>query len=270
MQTDYRLLDTGNGKRLEQVGDIIINRTAKQANWRPALSKSEWSKAHTTYDDNWSVDIPEFTSAFDDITFSLATLETGQIGVFPEQMQNWQWLKDINTDKDWRIVNGFAYTGGSTLFASNAQNHITHLDASKPAINRAKINAQLSGKSDNNIRYITEDMITFLEKEVKRGNTYDGFIFDPPAFGRGPKGKKWKLTSDMPKLINLIDQLSDGQPKFILLSAHDSSLTPRKLADMIRPLSKGAEVEYGELIMKTENGPDMQNGYFARFVNETE
>ncbi len=131
-------------------------------------------------------DLPDFSTRFDDVVFSLSLLETGQVGIFPEQEENWEWLRAVTNGKSIKIINGFAYTGGSTLFCSNPLTHVTHLDASKPAVSRAKANLALSGMSDNSVRFIVDDVLTFLEKkEIKRGNSYDGFIFDPPAFGRG-------------------------------------------------------------------------------------
>lgn len=266
MNTDYTLLDTGDGKRLEQFGSIRIIRAAKQALWKPALPISEWEKADAVYDDEgWHGITEDFSTHFNDVCFSLGMLESGQVGVFPEQIPNWEWLSEIIKGEKHNIINGFAYTGGSTLFASNHINKVTHLDASKPAIKKAKINAEQSFKDSNDIRYIQDDVLSFLRKEIKRGNRYDGFIFDPPAFGTGGKGKKWKLSKNLPELLEMVYELSDGKPEFILLSAHDQTMDHKKLAKMIKKMCpKSAKIESGDLIMKAESGNDLKNGYFAR------
>lgn len=196
-------------------------------------------------------------------------MDGGQIGIFPEQTPNWQWLSRITADKKCRIINGFAYTGGSTIFASNPNSEVTHLDASKTSVERAKLNLAISGKDKNKVRFIVDDVLTFLSKEVKRGNRYKGFIFDPPAFGRGGKNKTWKLARDMNDLMELIYQLSDGRPEFLLLSAHDPSLNEDILADLIKKLVPAdALIEKGSLVMNCESGRDIKNGYFARFSDK--
>jgi 23S rRNA (cytosine1962-C5)-methyltransferase len=266
MNTDYILLDTGDGKRLEQFGGLRIIRSAKQADWRPTLGKKEWESADAVYEnDSWSCEIDDFSVHFDDVSFSLSLLDTGQVGIFPEQMDNWKWLAETTQGENQKILNGFAYTGGSTLFASNHINSVTHLDASKPAVKRAKLNRELSFRTNNNIRFIQDDVISFMEKELKRGNKYNGFIFDPPAFGKGGKGKKWKLTKDLPKLMELIYELADGAPDFLLISAHDPAMDHVHLAKMIKKMcSKSSKIESGELTIPAQSGNDLRNGYFAR------
>jgi len=267
MKTNYKLLDTGKGRKLEQFGDLKLVRIAKQAFWKPSLPASEWDKAQVRYkDEKWIGESEDFTVTFDDCTFSLGLLETGQVGVFPEQAENWKWLKDVTKDKELKIINGFAYTGGSTLFSSTPKTEVVHLDASKPSITRAKTNLELSGKSENKVRFISDDVVTFLEKEVQRGKKYDGFIFDPPAFGRGGKGKIWKLSKDLSRLIELIGSLSDGSPSFVLITAHDPDMDGKMLSNYLSRIApKDSNIESGDLIMKSEDGRSMRNGYYARF-----
>ncbi|PLX71123.1 MAG: hypothetical protein C0602_02450 [Denitrovibrio sp.] len=268
MNSNYRLLDTGNEKRLEQIGSFRVVRNAKQAFWRPALSKQEWDSADAVFDgEKWEGSLPECRVHFDKKTFDISLMDGGQLGIFPEQSPNWEWLEKVTASKDHLIINGFAYTGASTIFASTTTNEVTHLDASKTSVKRAKINLGLSGKEENSVRFIVDDVITFLEKEVKRGRRYDGFIFDPPAFGRGAKNKIWKIDRDIPVLIELINQLSDGRPAFILLSAHEPSMDENYLADLIKKLCPAnTQIEKGSLIMNCESGRNIENGYFARFA----
>lgn len=267
MNTDYILLDTGNGKRLEQFGNITVIRPAKQADWKPSLPVSDWNQAELFYEnEKWTGAPEEFTTHFNDITFSLAKMDNGQVGVFPEQVENWEWLQKTTEGEKHKILNGFAYTGGSTLFSSNHINKVTHLDASKPAIKKAKHNMELSFKINNNIRFIHDDVITFMKKEVKRGKKYDGFVFDPPAFGKGGKNKTWKLSKDLPVLMELIYELSATEPSFVLLTAHDPSMNAKDLAKQLKKMCpKSAKLESGDLVMKAQSGNDIKNGYFARF-----
>jgi len=267
MKTNYRLLDTGDMERLEDFGGRLVRRLAKQANWKPALSKFQWEKADTFFDgEKWHGDLSDFSVFFGENVFTLSPLESGQTGIFPEQAENWQWLSETVKNKNINILNGFAYTGGSTLFSSTPQNSVCHLDASRPAVKRAMENAALSNKESNSIRYITDDVLSFMEKEIKRENLYKGFIFDPPAFGRGSKNKVWKIDKDMPKLVRLMNTLSEGSPKFILLSAHEPSMDESDLKDLLAHIDcvKRNEIETGKLVMKAESGNHMTNGYYAR------
>jgi 23S rRNA (cytosine1962-C5)-methyltransferase len=264
MNTNYRLLDTGGMKKLEQFGGTRIIRPAKQAVWKPAWDSSEWKKAAAVYDEEWTGEMPDMNIYFDDVVLSAGMLETGQVGLFPEQMENWAWIKNVIGDKKMNIINGFAYTGGSTLFASTGNTCVTHLDASRPSISKAKKNAELSGRSSNVIRYINDDVMTFLEKEIQRGVSYGGFIFDPPAFGRGGKGKVWKLTKDLPILVGIIAELSGGNPDFVLLSAHDPDMNADSLLSLLKIFKKG-EFCSGDLVIPAESGQHLKNGYFARY-----
>lgn len=270
MQTNYKLVDTGDGCRLEKFGKITINRAAVQAFWKKQLPKEKWDNADLIFSgEEWTGSDAEFTAYFDDVKFSLKPMSMGQVGVFPEQAENWAWLKETvsSIKENVKIINGFGYTGGSTLFSSFPHSEVCHVDASKTAVTRAKLNSELSGKDGNEIRYIVDDVITFLNKEVKRGKKYDGFIFDPPAFGRGGNGKVWKLKRDIGALFNLIDDLSGGVPKFILISAHDTEMDAETLADYIGGLVgvNYRDVEKGDLVMHTDTGQHMKNGYFARW-----
>lgn len=271
METNYTLLDTGNGRRLESFGDVIVNRMAKQADWSPAFSKDIWDRADLYFDGKtWFGDTDrEFTTNFDDIVFHLKAMENGQVGIFPDQLQNWRWLRKIIEERrePMNIINGFAYTGGSTLFSSTTNTDVCHLEGAKASINRAKLNSESSGKSGLKIRWMAEDVITFLTKEVKRGKIYNGFIFDPPAFGRGGKGKVWKLKKDLPKLMELINQLSAGAPEFVLFTAHDPELPMYKLAQLVGELDgvNPREVEKANLVITAESGNHLKNGYFARW-----
>ncbi len=271
VETNYTLLDTGNQKRLEKFGDITVVRNAKQAVWKSALSKKYWSQADLIFENNkWNKDFPENTFVtFGDNKFEIKAYEKGQVGIFPEQLSNWLWLeKNIKSrNKFFNIINGFAYTGAATVFAGYENTSVCHLDSSKTSVNQAKKNWEISGKSNYRVRFIIDDVLDFLKKELKRGSKYNGFIFDPPAFGRGKKNKIWKFKRDLPSLFKYIDLLSDGNPEFILISAHEQGFSEFELKDMMKEIARVSErnIETGKMIIKAESGNDLPNGYYARW-----
>eukprot|EP01038_Epipyxis_sp_PR26KG_P006867 gene6867-9403_t len=328
-EVNYEYIDSGNYKRLEKFGNLIIIRSCPSASWSSSSSlKESWNNADIEYklvesdeakQGNWIMRNNKAKQMIDsnnnwyilieNIPFNLKLLEMGQVGVFPEQQQNWQWIQSlINKNKmkmyqnndvksnNYQILNGFAYTGGSSIAAlvDNNVSRVTHLDASKPAISMTKSNVLLLNElnkfhpHNDSIRYINDDCLTFLDREIRRNSTYHGIIFDPPAFGRGGMNgrKTWKLNRDLlllmndyiPKLLNLHD------PLFILISCHDPSWTSQKLLlllqDTIRridisrkqydpkmkSLMKMSKFEHGELQLTSHmNGNNLPLGCFARW-----
>ena len=272
----YQFIDSGNYKRIEQFGSYNVVRSCPSASWPPASSWTRFGakimydgtsgKAGTwngldLLDPNWQVtfDLDQTTTAR--IVFTLAPSDLGQVGVFPEQNENWRWIystlqqqQPSSSSTVRKVLNGFAYTGGSTMAALSADNvQVVHLDAAKSSVQWAMRNAAASGlytptvatnssNTDNSnsstsrsVRWITDDCLTFLEREVRRGNTYEGLIFDPPAFGRGGNGKIWKLDKDLPVLTEtLIPQLMSDDPLFVLLSCHDVEWPASRLAELIQ------------------------------------
>jgi 23S rRNA (cytosine1962-C5)-methyltransferase len=270
----YQFFDSGSYKRIEQFGSYNVVRSCPSASWPPG---SSWARfgAKITYDGtsgkagtwngldlldpNWQVtfELDQTTTAR--IVFTLAPSDLGQVGVFPEQQENWRWIfhtlqqqhppsASTSNLRLRKVLNGFAYTGGSTMAALSADNvQVVHLDAAKSSVQWAMRNAAASGlysptNSSNNdsstsrsVRWITDDCLTFLDREVRRGNTYDGLIFDPPAFGRGGNGKIWKLDKDLPMLVEtLIPQLMSDDPLFVLLSCHDVEWPASRLAELLQ------------------------------------
>jgi 23S rRNA (cytosine1962-C5)-methyltransferase len=204
-EKDYELIDSGEGEKLERYGEIILARPDPQALWKKSLSKKEWDAAHAHFlregeKGEWKVkkDVPDkWTIDFTGLTFGIKLSAFKHTGIFPEQKSNWEWIqKVIKSQKEIakpKILNLFAYTGGATLAAAKAGAEVVHVDGSKVAMTAARENAELSGLKDKPIRWILDDVLTFVKREVKRGNTYDGIIMDPPAFGRGPEGEIWKI-----------------------------------------------------------------------------
>lgn len=222
---DYELLDSGNQRRIERFGSYIINRSCPQAIWQlKGLDIKEdifydreakaW-KSPKKLPESWQIQVGENKA-------ELRLSPNGQVGIFPEQLDNWIWIeKKIleNAHRPLKILNTFSYTGMATLFASHKNTEVCHVDGAKSAINWAKQNAEISGKSQNTIRYICDDVQKFIEREIRRGNKYDGIILDPPAFGRGAK-KDWKIERDLEGLMELVSQILTDNALFAILTCH--------------------------------------------------
>lgn len=227
---DYELLDSGSGEKLERYGKFVVRRPDPQALWPQTLSERDWQNADAYFSvkgkwqskralpDRWPVEIDQWK-------FWIKLSSFKHTGVFPEQLANWQWIyKQIKNSKkkDISVLNLFAYTGGATLAAASAGAKVCHVDASKVALNWAKDNAQLSHLSGKPIRWLLDDAVAFVKRELRRGNKYDAIIMDPPAFGHGPTGQLWKIENDfVPFLADCVKLLSD-KPLFILVNGYAS------------------------------------------------
>lgn len=279
---NYCLLDCGGGERLEQLGSCIIRRPAPQADFKKALP-GLWKKAELCFsraggwDSSSSGSIPDFK--YGKMTMALECFAGGQIGLYPEQRVNWDWLgrglsawgRGSGAGEPLGIFNGFAYTGASSLACAlaDADVEVCHLDAARGAVSRARINRERSGLPFGTIRFITEDIMTFLRREQRRGRRYGGMILDPPAFGRSKKGKTWVLKRDLPELLALCRQVLAKQPLFFLLSCHDPSLTKTDLGKALAGFSGIGEkdIETLDLILESEKGNSLSNGMAARWFD---
>jgi len=274
VKCNYKLLDCGEFEKLEQIDDIIILRPALQSIWKRKLGNDIWQHYHVKFDlpqNKWiylaEKKLPYFKC--NNLTFELRLSPNRQIGIFPEQLTNWKWLNEVisKANRPLNILNGFAYTGASTLFASTEETIVTHIDASSSSVNWAKQNCHLSKLENNNIRWIVDDIITYLTREVKRGSVYDGIILDPPAFGHGKKGTTWKINRDLPKLMQLVDKLLSNDPEFVILSCHDKDYGHRELRNELAKLQslKNGRIETIDLTIKSEIGNDLPAGKCARW-----
>ena len=273
VKCNYKLLDCGEYEKLEQVGEFIIRRPAPQANWKRKLSTEIWQNYSARYKPKqakWIITtdkkLPDFV--FNDISINLKLSPNGQIGIFPEQMVNWQWVQDIveNSNRDLNILNGFAYTGAATLTVSTPTTNVTHIDAASSSVNWAKHNAKLSGMENPKIRWIVDDIRTFIKREQNRGVRYDGIILDPPAFGRSKKGI-WKISKDLPELMSYLNDLLSDTPDFIILSCHDKDFGKPELKKQLMQLNnlKNGRIETIDLVIKSEQGNDLPAGKCARW-----
>lgn len=278
-QGGYRLLDSGRESKLEQVGNCLLVRPAPQAVWSPTLPEKRWNAADAVYirsstgGGNWDFrnQIPEqFDIDFHGLKFIIKPTGFGHLGLFPEQSDNWEWIAErIKTaDRPVNVLNMFAYTGGSTLAAAAAGANVCHLDASKGVVDWARENAAISGLSDRPIRWIVDDVMKFIEKEIRRGKSYDAIILDPPSFGRGAKGEVWKIENDLTKLLADCQKLLSDKPLFILLSCHSPGFTPLVLQNLLSEMMKGKKgiLSCGEMVISEETGRVLPSGAYARWA----
>lgn len=281
--SDYELLDSGEGEKLERYGSVIVSRPDPQALWRKKLSVEEWSKAHAVFSRDsknagWKFKgkIPErWQIEFGNLKFWIKPTTFKHTGIFPEQLSNWQWMKKEIKDQKSKIkneplsiLNLFGYTGGATLACLQAGAEVCHVDGSKVAINWAKDNAEISGLKDKPIRWILDDAAKFVQREIKRGRKYDGIIMDPPAFGHGPKGEMWKIEDNfLPFLKDCFEILSD-QPLFFLINGYASGYSAVAYKNNLEYLVEkfGGQIEMGELtIEESKSKRLLPAGIFARW-----
>ena len=231
----YDLLDFGRNEKLECIGGVVVRRETPSAPGGKA-SSVDWGQARLrgrVVGDKYSWDgIAPSDWRFDagDFQLKLKPTPSGQVGVFPEQSVNWDWLKRCPSDlAGLKAINLFGYTGATTLSLANRGAQVVHVDAAKSVVSWARANAQTSGLADSPIRWMVEDALTFVRRELKRGNKYDIIVADPPSFGRGPKGERWKLQRDLFQLIESLSELSRGRCKMVLLSCHTPGVDHRQL-----------------------------------------
>ncbi len=270
---DYELLDSGNGEKLERFGQFVLARPDPQALWSKRLSEKEWNRSNAVFlkgaETKWkNKNVPEkWEINLSDLTFSIRLGKFKHPGVFPEQAPNWEWMENlIKGKKNIRVLNLFGYTGGATLACLKAGAEVTHVDASRVAVTQAKENAELSGLSDKPVRWILDDALTFIKREIKRGNKYDGIIMDPPAFGRGPKGEIWKIEDAFIDFVEKTKELLSNKPLFYLINGYASGYSALAYEENIRSIHDqfGGEIESGELaIVESESGRLLPAGIFA-------
>jgi 23S rRNA (cytosine1962-C5)-methyltransferase len=275
---DYELLDSGGEEKLERYGGVVLARPDPQALWEKNLSEGEWKKAQGRYvrggkEGEWLTNgggLPkEWGIEFGGLQFLIRPTSFKHTGLFPEQLSNWEWLGDILRKKEKpNVLNLFAYTGGATLAAARAGAMVTHVDASKTAVAWAKENAELSGLAETPIRWLVEDVVTFVKREIKRGKRYDGIIMDPPAFGHGPKDELWKIEEDFMELVRLCGELLSDEPLFFLVSGYAAGYSPLAFAYNLEQFRKkfGGEITFGDVTIEEKgSGRLLPCGIFARW-----
>lgn len=279
-ENSYELIDSGKGQKFERFGPYKLIRPCAQAVWQPKLSIQEWNKADAIFsreqENKWTYLNPlpdrwEITVA--NIVFKIAPTDFGHLGIFPEQKASWEWIQSLlkpyqNQKNQPRVLNLFAYSGGSTLAAAKAGAAVCHLDASKGMVTWARENAQLSHLESAPIRWIVEDVRKFLTRERKRGSLYEGIILDPPSFGRGSKGELFKIEEEIVGLLEDCRAILSEKPLFILFSCHTPGFSPLVMEHLLHQTMNGkGKIESGEMVLKgKENILDVPSGTFARWT----
>jgi 23S rRNA (cytosine1962-C5)-methyltransferase len=286
-QKEYELLDSGNGEKLEKYGPYILRRPDPEALWEKSKDSRFWEKPDLQFvrngnktkwitkngtPKNWDI-------SYGDLKFSIRPTSFKHTGLFPEQLPNWQWMEKIiknyelriknkKEDRKVSVLNLFAYTGGATLACAKAGAEVCHVDGSKTAVEWARINAELSGLKDAPIRWITDDVLIFLKREIKRGRKYDAIIMDPPSFGHGPKDELWKIEEHFLLLMKLCKELLPEQPLFILINGYTAGYSSIAYENNLKDIMKDfkGKIETGELaIEESENNRLLPCGIFARW-----
>ncbi len=272
---DYELLDTGNGYRLERWGDTLLARPDPQIIWPKSLPDEEWEKATAKFitgkgdeKGKWELKgkIPSpWIIQNQDTKFLLKLSPFKHTGLFAEQAAQWEWMVSkikneklgIKNEKPiqhsaFKILNLFAYTGGATMVLAKAGCQVTHVDASKPSITWANENYKLNSLPANSVRWMLDDAVKFVKREIKRGNKYEGIIMDPPAFGHSPDGKTWKFNQDLPGLLADCIKLLSSDAKFLVINGYATNSSALALNNLLENTAKdlGGKIEFGELCLK--------------------
>ena len=265
---DYEVLDTSGGEKLERWGDYILVRPDPQVIWNTPHEHPGWKKENAHYHRSqkgggeWEfISLPdEWSIRYGNLRFHLKPFSFKHTGLFPEQAVNWDWFSGLiaGAGRPVKVLNLFAYTGGATVSAAAAGAQVTHVDASKGMVAWAKENAASSGLSDAPIRWLVDDCVKFVEREIRRGNKYDGIIMDPPSYGRGPKGEIWKIEESIWPFVELCTRLLSDDPLFFLINSYTTGLQPAVLSYM---LNLAVQKQFGGRVEAQEIGlPVSGNG----------
>jgi 23S rRNA (cytosine1962-C5)-methyltransferase len=284
----YELLDFGDGRKLERFGTVTLNRPCLAAEgvtksrpelWDtitarfrgPRTGSGSWTPPPKTWmPADWHL-AHDGAATF---RLKLEALPSGQVGAFPDQRENWEWIArqiakpQAMVNRPLKVLNLFAYTGGSTLAAAAAGAEVVHIDAAQSTVDRARENADLSGLAERPIRWIAEDAVKFCRRELKRGHQYDAVILDPPSYGHGPKGEPWKIDTDLLPLLQLCGELTAESRAFILVSCHSPGIGPAELAAYLADGifgHCGQPPAAGELFLQTGDGRRLHAGVYARW-----
>ncbi len=247
---DYELIDASSGERLERWGDIILIRPDPQIVWNTPKKNPLWKEAHARYHrsssggGHWETyrRVPDvWQIGYKDLAFRLKPMGFKHTGLFPEQAVNWDWIANAvrSANRKIKVLNLFAYTGGATLASLSAGAETVHVDASKGMVLWAKDNAAASGLADKPVRWLVDDCLKFVAREIRRGNHYDGIVMDPPSYGRGPNGEIWKIEEQIYPLLTQCRQLLSEQPLFFIINSYTTGLSPAVMMYLLETLELG-------------------------------
>ncbi|WP_336287614.1 MULTISPECIES: class I SAM-dependent methyltransferase [unclassified Bartonella] len=283
VSADYALIDSGNGKKLERYGAYRIIRPEGQALWKPALSQKHWASVDAIFTGNrdeegvgrWYFPKKQLGEtwplSWNGLSFLGRFTSFRHVGVFPEQDAHWRSMEEqiVKTTRPVKLLNLFGYTGIASLIGARAGANVTHVDASKKAIAWAKTNQEIAGLSDRSIRWICDDAVKFVERELRRQKNYDIILLDPPAYGRGPHGEVWQLFDHLPAMITNCRKLLSDKPLAIILTAYSIRASFYTLHTLMRDefINFGGTVESGELILREETaGRALSTSLFSRWT----
>ena len=281
--SDYALIDSGLGRKLERYGSLRVDRPEAQAIWQPRLSEAEWSKVDAIFTgerDEEGMGRWQFPDAqlqetwplqFDGLNFLGRFTSFRHVGVFPEQAAHWLFMQQAikSANRPIKLLNLFGYTGVASLVAARAGAHVTHVDASKKAIGWALENQQIAGLEDAPIRWICDDARKFCAREARRGQTYDAILLDPPAYGRGPKGETWQLFDNLTEMLDICRSLISDKPLFVVLTSYAIRASFYAMHEIIQEVFAGCdgELQSGELVLRDEGGNRLlSTSMFSRWV----
>jgi 23S rRNA (cytosine1962-C5)-methyltransferase len=282
----YQLLDFGDGRRLERFRLRVLDRPCPAAEGIVRAVPQLWSEANARFDrcageqGQWTVGrevASTWTITHVSLVFELKRTDFGHVGLFPEQAENWDWLGaqialvGRRLGRPPKVLNLFAYTGGSTLAAAAAGAEVTHIDAARNVTNWARRNAELSGLAAAPIRWIADDALKFVRREVRRGNLYDCIVLDPPSYGHGVRGEVWQLDRDLEELLAACAELTAPAPRLVLLTCHTPGYTPQRLRELLASafssaLNTDINIDTAELVLSTATGSLLPCGAVARWA----
>jgi len=264
----YKLLDSGDRKKLEEVAGVRMVRSEPRAWWKPKLSNAEWEKATTKFEHEkgkWHFKNGEpqgLSFSYDGVVFKLKfPANSKHFGLFPEQESQWSWMAErcrerVSKGVVPKVLSLFGYTGAASLVAANYGAHVTHVDGSRAVMSWARENQEASSFLQKPIRWILDDAVDFVKREAKRGQKYDAIVLDPPSFGRGPKGQVWKIEENLVPFLKLCREILSDKPLFIILNMYSTELSAIALKNLLEDMLDGlsGEVTIGELVLTEERG----------------
>ncbi|MBC7660308.1 MAG: class I SAM-dependent methyltransferase [Chitinophagaceae bacterium] len=285
MSNTYRLIDSGNFEKLEQVGPYRIIRPSPQAVWKPGQQKL-WGKVDAHFrrfaggDGKWTIESPAMKKPwvieYGGLNLQIEITDFGHLGLFPEQRMNWQRIRNLcsdgtRDDEEFHVLNLFAYTGGSSLAAAQGGATVAHVDASKTSVAWARLNADVNNLTQAPIRWLTDDVQKFVAREIRRNRLYKGIILDPPSFGRGTNGETWKIEEHLIELLDALKGILHPDFSFFLLSSHSTGYTPIAMQNLLGSLLKGVKGRFiaEEMLVDEEGtGRSLPSGASTWFVRD--
>lgn len=259
--TQYELLDSGDGRKLERFGELVLDRPDPQALWKKGLPE-QWQKADAQFlwadkGDRWSITKgtpEEWIVEWQDMKLCLSFKGFKHVGIFPEHIDQWKHLQELGKKNNGlNMLNLFGYTGAASIAAAQAGIYVTHVDASKQTVQTVRENAQLTGLPEGSIRTVVEDALRYAKRLVQREERFEIIVMDPPAFGRGPKGEVWKIEEGLQELVSLLPHLLSKDAKLVILNGYAAGYSARTFGELLQGVLPQGTVSYGEIAIQEKN-----------------